>query len=134
MVRWPHITRVGHAYLLEVVSIGSICPFSVHFDKSHPLWVLGASCFPGVWDPTVPISSFSFPPHPRYILLFNFLTLSTSLISPPVPDTAYLFPPPLPSLPGYPPLHLSRSSCGPPPLQCRAEASTPCFFFLLSSK
>jgi hypothetical protein len=86
MVGWPHPLTGDYAYLLVVVSTGSI----------SPLW--------GIWAKVTPLGpgSLSFPwclgsssGHPQfiiphyYIFLFNFLTLYTSLPSLPVPDTAF---------------------------------------------
>ena len=73
-------------------------PFSAHVGKSHPCWVLGASCFSGVWNPLVtmfslflssllysfsPISPFPFPHLPSLPFLSSllFASYSSSLFS-----------------------------------------------------
>ena len=44
MGEWPHPSTRNHAYLLEVVSTGSISPFSAHSAKVIPT---------GSWEPHV---------------------------------------------------------------------------------
>jgi hypothetical protein len=67
MDEWLHVLTRGHAYLLEVVSTGSIYPFSSHNYWGQSFWVLEASHFSGVWDPLVPFPSSSFALLPIFI-------------------------------------------------------------------
>ena len=99
---WPHPSTQGHAYLLEVVSTGSISP-------SMQISANGSLSFPWRLEPSSGYPHFLIP-H-CYIFLFNFLTLYTSLPSPLALDTAPLFPFPSlsllgPSLPLSPTINL----------------------------
>jgi hypothetical protein len=70
-------------------------PFVGYFSYCHLLWVLGASCFPGIWDFLV--ATPSFPSLHCYIFLFNFPILCISLLFP------YQILPPFPSSFSLPP-------------------------------
>jgi len=71
---WPHPTTRGHVHSLGVVSTDSISPSLL---KSS-CWVLGASVFSGVQNPTVAI-----PTDPTCYILSDFQTLCNSLLSSP---------------------------------------------------
>jgi hypothetical protein len=125
---WPHPSISGSAYLLEVVSTGSLTRFSTHLSWSHLLWVLGASYFPGVWDPPVAIHSFSSTtlnisvrfPEPLYL---SHISSSSWYCHPYFLPLPFSLPVPPPSAPTIILLLL----------QCRTEASTPWSSFLLCS-
>ena len=85
---WPYPTIRGQAYLLEVLSTGSISPLLCISAKVIPV---------GSWEPLTSLVSgtlqwLSPVPHPPLLHIFiQFLTLCTSLLFPLVPDTAPLF-------------------------------------------
>ena len=103
---WPHPLTGGRAYLLEAVSTGSVSP-SLHFWLKSSLLSLGSLLFPWNLGPSSGYPQFFIPY--CYILLFNFLTLCTSL------QYLILAPYFLPSSlhPRSPSNHLPRLSCSP---------------------
>ena len=78
---------------------------------SSPL-IQEASCFPGIWD--FLLATSSSPSSHCYILLFKFLTLSTSLQSPLIPDSSSPFPLPLLTSSQVCPPSNSSNYLGPP--------------------
>jgi hypothetical protein len=81
---------VGSPVSQGMVSTGSISPLLGISANVIPHWVLGASCFPSIWDFLVA----TLVPHPShcYRPLFNFMTLCTLPLSPPTPDSVTPFP------------------------------------------
>ena len=107
---WPHLSTEGCAYLLEVVSTGSISIFSVHiYAKIIPV---------GFCDPLISLGPSSGCPQflilYRYIFSLDFLALCKSLPCPPVPDTASPYFLPLLSPSHIPPPSMSHSHPVPP--------------------
>ena len=95
---WPHPLTGGRAYLLEVISTSSISLSLPKFRLKSSLLGPGSLSIPWCLGPSNGYPQFLIPHY--YIILFDFLTLCTSLLSPPVPDTApFISPPPL-SFPG----------------------------------
>ena len=83
----------GPAYLLDMVSPGSISPSLL---KSFPLDSGGLSFPCNLGHTHTPVAICSSSSH-AYIILFDFLTLSISLLSHPIYDTV-----PLISSPSFP--------------------------------
>jgi hypothetical protein len=77
MIRWPHLSKEGCSYPLNVVSTGSVSPLGI-LANVIPIWFQGNSCFPGIRDFLVVTPSY---PSLTATPLFNFLTLYTFPIS-----------------------------------------------------
>ena len=129
MLRWvgSSMPQLGcHAYLLEVISSGSIFP--LYLSWCHPSWFLGSSTFPVVWDFLMVLPHLV--PHPW--LLHNSIHSHDPVDFSPVllkPDLALLVP--------YPSSLPLRSLPLPPisslfPLLSRIKTFTLCRSFLLS--
>lgn len=92
---WPHVSTVGHVYIQEVVSSGSISPLLDTLAKVIPIF----------WDPHLHWETLKFqvsrvlyrvlpPSSPStFIFPFIFLALWGSLLSPPIsnPSPFHLF-------------------------------------------
>ena len=113
---YPHPLTGGRAYLVEVVSTGSISPL---------LRISAKVITFGPWEPLTSLASGACSGYPQFLIthcytfLFDFLASCTSFPSPPVPDTTSLLPPPPLSLPDplllHPCNHPAPPALSPPP-------------------